>query len=63
MAKLPVPDVGISSYQNTESGTEFTPIEYRAIHWANRGDERKQLTVRLGHFYLAMMVGYGPTSI
>jgi len=55
--------MAISSYHNTESDTEFVPIEYGAIPWANHADGRKQLTLRLGLFYLAMMAGYGLTSI
>ena len=52
-----------SAYQATESGIDFLPVEYRAIPWSNHGDGKKRLTVRLGLFYLAMLAGYGPTSI
>ncbi|KAM0249214.1 hypothetical protein ACHAQJ_009120 [Trichoderma viride] len=50
-----------SSYQQTESGGEFCPVEYQVIPWSNHGDG--QLTVRLGLFYLSMMAGYGRTTI
>ncbi|KAL8377050.1 hypothetical protein RB595_007944 [Gaeumannomyces hyphopodioides] len=52
-----------SAYQPTESGVAFAPVEYQAIPWSNHGDGKKQLTVRLGLFYLAMMAGYGARSI
>lgn len=55
--------ISISSYQETDSSTEFAPLEYQAIPWANHGDGRKQLTVRLALFHLAMMAGYGPNFI
>lgn len=52
-----------SPYQPTETGNEYHPLEYQAIPWANCGDGKRQLTVRLSLLYLALMAGYGPSNI
>ncbi|KAL8410428.1 hypothetical protein RB596_000201 [Gaeumannomyces avenae] len=46
-------------YQPSNTGGELMPVEYRAIPWANHGDGKHQLTVRLGLFYLSLMAGLG----
>ncbi|KAM7195181.1 hypothetical protein V8F33_006855 [Rhypophila sp. PSN 637] len=55
--------LGGSSYQATDSGAEYHPVDYQAIPWTNHGDGKKTLTVRLALFYLSMRAGFGPAEI